>query len=98
VADPVLRPDGERPAWQRDAACHGAPIVLFFPERGEELAPAALALCARCPVRFPCAAYALEAGLAGVWGGTTGQDRKRARRRGWDAARLLAETVHLPAT
>jgi hypothetical protein len=86
--------DGWRPAWQRDAACRGVPVALFFPERGDERAPQALALCASCEVRVACAGYALERRYAGVWGGTSGRERRMARRRGWDAARLLAAVDH----
>ena len=66
-----LRP-GE---WALDAACAGSPHAdLFFLD-----GPAALdvlALCARCPVRVECLAFALGAGESyGVWGGLTPEER-----------------------
>jgi WhiB family redox-sensing transcriptional regulator len=64
----------------------------FLPERGQSLA-APLSYCARCEVRAECLreAFALGSGAVGVWGGTSTRDRVLARRRGWDADRLLAE-------
>ncbi|MFJ2780220.1 WhiB family transcriptional regulator [Kitasatospora sp. NPDC087315] len=38
--------------------------------------------CTGCPVRKPCAAYAIEFGeTGGVWGGLTEDDRQKARRK-----------------
>jgi WhiB family redox-sensing transcriptional regulator len=48
----------------------------FHPGRGESTAPAR-AVCASCLVRPECLTYALEQGMDdGVWGGTTGKDRR----------------------
>jgi WhiB family redox-sensing transcriptional regulator len=72
--------------WQRDAVC-GAPGVdpaLFFETDGEtpqvrrRREARALALCRRCPVVDECLSYArLEGVPAGVWGGTTAEERLR---------------------
>lgn len=38
-------------------------------------------VCQKCPVRQPCLEEALaNPGLQGVWGGTTGNERRRLRR------------------
>jgi WhiB family redox-sensing transcriptional regulator len=42
---------------------------------------AAKAICARCPVAADCLAWALGAGEpAGIWGGTTPEERRLSRR------------------
>jgi WhiB family redox-sensing transcriptional regulator len=65
--------------WRHDAACRGMDPDLFFPERGEAPAPA-VAVCARCPVRDECFAYALAHGEKfGVWGGLPETRRRRLR-------------------
>lgn len=63
--------------WRAKAACLGADTELFFPKRGEP-ADEARAICRRCPVRVDC----LDAHLderEGIWGGTSGRERKRLR-------------------
>jgi WhiB family redox-sensing transcriptional regulator len=70
-----------RPAWHRQANCRGADPDLFFPERGTHRPVEALAYCEDCSVRAQCLASGLEvASSVGVWGGTTGRDRKGLRR------------------
>lgn len=59
--------------WREDAACSGL-TDLFFPEAdgvGKNLfAKPAISICDSCPVKKPCAEYALEMGEShGVWGG-----------------------------
>ena len=51
------------------------------------------AICRGCPVRRECLEVALagESNNFGIWGGSAGRDRRRARRNGWDAERLIAE-------
>jgi WhiB family redox-sensing transcriptional regulator len=41
---------------------------------------AAKAICAECPLRTPCALYALQTGPQGIWGGTTESERMGIRR------------------
>lgn len=68
--------------WDRQALCRGVHTGVFFPTDGE-CAPqrhrreqVAKAICAACPVRQPCAAYALvHRELHGVWGGLSEADR-----------------------
>jgi WhiB family redox-sensing transcriptional regulator len=71
-------------AWHEDAACVGTDPDSFYPEPGpgitEDIA-AAKRVCARCPVRAECLAYALAHDeREGIWGGTTAQERRRLTR------------------
>jgi Transcription factor WhiB len=87
----ILRVLLHRPAWHADAACSGSGPSPWFPTRGEPTEPAK-AVCAACPVRLECLEFALaHDDLAGVWGGTSRQQRDVARRRGLDAETLIAE-------
>lgn len=66
--------------WRRRAACSSpkVPSRIFFPGRGEST-DVACAVCLSCPVAAECAAYAMERGasrLPGVWGATSGRDRR----------------------
>lgn len=74
--------------WQKDAACRGEDLDLFFgPPTGDdrEYGPAksereaeAKWLCSLCPVRTECLESALANGERyGVWGGLTEDERKR---------------------
>lgn len=60
--------------WRAQAACLGADPALFFPERGES-PDAALAICARCPVRRECL-EAHQDQVSGIFGGTSGRTRR----------------------
>ena len=65
--------------WRELAACHGADLNLFFPERGESAEPARQ-VCAACPVRQPCLDYAISNRIThGIWGGLTERDRRALR-------------------
>lgn len=67
-------------SWHADALCIEYPQVDFFPRRGESTAEAR-AICGRCLVRDECLAAALRQGdKHGVWGGTSGVDRRRLRK------------------
>jgi WhiB family redox-sensing transcriptional regulator len=71
--------------WRDDAACLDADPDLFFPvgTTGPALdqTDQAKRICQACPVRKRCLAWALELGAAaGIWGGTT-EDERRALRR-----------------
>lgn len=64
-------------SWHTDAACRGVDAELFFPGNDEESGPAK-AVCAVCPVRENCLAFALRRGERyGVWGGLTEKERTR---------------------
>ena len=71
--------------WRDDAACRHADPDLFFPvgETGPALPQIdeAKRICQACPARTPCLAWALEHGVAaGIWGGTTEEERRAIRR------------------
>jgi WhiB family redox-sensing transcriptional regulator len=69
--------------WQVDAACRGPQAVAFFPpshpERKDERLSResrAKSICAACPVRVECLAYALDIReVHGIWGGLTEAER-----------------------
>jgi hypothetical protein len=67
-----------RPSWQRDGACVGIDLAVFFPGRGQSAAPAK-AVCARCGVLEECRAWALAQGseLVGIWGGLSERQRRQ---------------------
>jgi WhiB family transcriptional regulator, redox-sensing transcriptional regulator len=67
--------------WRRQAACRHVDTELFFPvgrgSRAMAETQQAKAICARCPVRQPCLAYALATGQAyGIWGGYDEEQRR----------------------
>ena len=73
--------------WRQGAACRDQDPELFFPLTemgpGARQVDRAKAVCARCPVRADCLAYALEGGLDhGIFGGTTESERRELRRAG----------------
>lgn len=82
-------------------ACRDTDPELFFPLPGQtEQIDQAKAVCADCPVRVSCLAFALRNGEDhGIWGGTTEDERRAIRRRiherypsatAWDVARGVA--------
>lgn len=69
-----------RQPWWADALCREHPDVEFFPGLGQSTAPAK-DLCRRCLVRDDCLTHAVELDEpAGVWGGTSQPERRKARR------------------
>lgn len=68
VIDVTFRP--ETPLdWQLRSACRGVSPEIFFPESGQSTT-AARRVCAGCPVRTECLAYAVKnRERFGVWGG-----------------------------
>lgn len=75
---------GERPVGWALAACRrpGVDPELFFVEknkgqRGIDQSKAAKAVCADCPARAACLAFALESNEEhGIWGGMTRRERE----------------------
>lgn len=67
------------PDWMPQGACRGEDPELFFAitAAGPALAQvlAAKAICFRCAVRAACLSYALATRQAGIWGGTTQEER-----------------------
>lgn len=77
--------------WRDHARCLGADPDLFFPigSTGPALIQAeqAKAVCRTCPVIGDCLDWALTNFQdAGVWGGTTEEERRAMRRLGVGAA------------
>jgi WhiB family transcriptional regulator, redox-sensing transcriptional regulator len=78
--------------WRERAACRGMGPDLFYADnRGHErdcapIVRQAQAICARCPVRDECHAYALALPAnqrVGIWGGVSiAQEVRRSRRTG----------------
>ena len=71
--------------WRAAGACVSADPDLFFPisSAGKAVAQIAEArrICGRCQVRSQCLDFAMATGeTAGIWGGTTPEERIRARR------------------
>jgi len=67
-------------------ACQQADPELFFPIAAgtgpaARQVEAAKAVCDPCAVRANCLSYALDAMPEGIWGGTTLDERRTARRR-----------------
>ncbi len=79
VVKPPAPAEDEAIAWKARAACRGMDPEWFFPERGDhDTLRSVIAVCTECPVRIDCLDYALAANeKAGVWGGTTGRQRRR---------------------
>jgi WhiB family redox-sensing transcriptional regulator len=72
--DGTFRP--KRPDWHRHARCTGMQH-LFFNEGSITAVREAKRICAMCPVRKPCLAFAIEGDEYGVWAGTTTVERAR---------------------
>ena len=61
--------------WRSRALCASVDPERWFPEKGGDPTPAQ-AICAVCPVREQCLAYALANNETfGVWGGVTAKGR-----------------------
>ena len=72
--------------WRAASACLSADPELFFPiaegAAADREISSALRVCAGCAVRQQCLDFAMATGEAhGIWGGTTPDERIRARRR-----------------
>jgi WhiB family transcriptional regulator, redox-sensing transcriptional regulator len=70
-----------RAPWQDAAACRQLDTEMFFPIGSGGLSQAdtrqAKAVCAHCPVRPPCLAYAVATRQEfGIWGGLDEQERR----------------------
>jgi WhiB family transcriptional regulator, redox-sensing transcriptional regulator len=70
---------------ETDPECMLNPDVFFPEDYGSEAnmaAEVAKSYCQRCPLMRDCARYGIEAKEEfGVWGGLTGADRRKIRRR-----------------
>jgi len=73
-------------SWMSRGACRESDPDLFFPVAvgtgpAARQVEVAKAVCGPCAVRANCLSYALEAMPEGIWGGTTPDERRAARRR-----------------
>lgn len=77
--------DWDAEEWRGEAACRDTDPELFFPlgttgpalDQLEE----AKAVCRGCPAQAPCLEFALATNQeAGVWGGTSEEERRKLRR------------------
>jgi WhiB family transcriptional regulator, redox-sensing transcriptional regulator len=73
------------PDWRADSACRNADPDLFFPVAAGTVASKQIAtaqqICAGCLVKKQCLEFAMRTHeAAGIWGGTTPEERIRARR------------------
>ena len=71
--------------WRAASACLNADPDLFFPvavgNAVSKQVSRALRLCQECTVRQDCLDFAMQTGEKdGIWGGTTPEERIRARR------------------
>lgn len=75
-------------SWRNQAACRGTDPELFLPagRAAVERAHEAKAVCQSCGVRAACLQFGLETNQAGIWGGTT-DDERGTIRRAWLAER-----------
>jgi WhiB family redox-sensing transcriptional regulator len=77
------RRDAQGTDWRDHAACRDVDPDLFFPlgTSGACLLQIeeAKQICRTCAVCGPCLRWALESGDAGVWGGTTEDERRKHR-------------------
>ena len=88
--------------WMSRGACQREDPELFFPiaATGPALQQisAAKAVCRRCSVHARCLSYALETMQDGVWGGTTGEERRAMREPSPWCAGLSGGAVNLAIT
>ena len=79
--------DWDQDAWRNRSLCRDSNPELFFPIGATGVAldqiDAAKEICAVCPVNPECLEFALATNQeAGVWGGTTEEERRKLRK-GW---------------
>jgi WhiB family redox-sensing transcriptional regulator len=68
-------------SWKSDGACRWVDPDLFYPISDVDAGPAK-AVCSDCPVMERCLDFALSIReYEGVWGGTTGTERRAIARR-----------------
>lgn len=91
--------DWDADEWRSRSLCRDSNPDLFFPVGATGTAlgqiEAAKAICQECPVTIECLEFALATNQeAGVWGGTTEEERRKLRKTwsagaptGWSAER-----------
>lgn len=79
--------------WEERARCSTYDPELFFAPRARA-ERRAKAVCAHCPVRDECLAFAIDTHVDyGVWGGTTVKERRLMRRGAGVPARELVSAI-----
>jgi len=79
LAEAIADAQHHRPRWQRDAACRGAAVDLYFPARGEPTEPART-ICSTCTVIAECRNWALaQRDDHGIAAGLSGRQRRQLR-------------------
>ena len=64
--------------WMRKAACGGMDTRLWLGRPGPTGRRFAIEVCQSCSVRTDCLEYAIRNHIRhGIWGGTTGDERRR---------------------
>lgn len=84
--------DGTQPCVAEDPE-------LFFPTTSRAAffqTGRAVAVCEQCPFRRPCLAYAIAWDVAGVWGGTTHDQRAEIRKANGIVGRFAGVTMRNP--
>ena len=70
------------PAYTGDEPCRATDPEVFFLELFSPYYVKTLrSICEDCPIKGPCAEYAIEHEIEGFWGGLTPAERDRIRRR-----------------
>lgn len=73
-----IHPLDRNPNWTDQANCKGMDPELFLPERGDNhTANQAKAICEGCPIKDDCLDYAVFHNCIGIWGGTSGRERRK---------------------
>lgn len=84
------------PDWFKEANCAGLPRDVFFSDDSGDI-DSAKRICGRCVVQMQCLAFAFEAEStikAGIFGGTTGEERvKFAKEHGYKPKLSMAQQV-----
>lgn len=81
-AIPTYNPDTNPndTSWQEFGSCRDKDPNIFFPEAGEDIAPA-VRICSKCVVKEACLEYAITTKQPkGVWGGESVRARGRIRK------------------
>jgi WhiB family redox-sensing transcriptional regulator len=94
VGTPTFDYDWDADNWRDLASCRTTHPALFFPVgtsmNALDQVESAKQVCATCKVQGACLEFALQTNQeAGIWGGTSEEERRRLRKK-WLAARRAA--------
>lgn len=89
----LLVPEEDEGDWREEALCAQTDPEAFFPEKGGSTREAKR-ICADCPVRSQCLAYALDHDERhGIWGGFSERERRRLKKVAPTASAALVASV-----